>query len=108
MNSACVYSQTMSKVGPYICWDEVVNAATGDEDLDNILDILDFPIESLEGEEFVGDWDVSNSDYLGPIPSDVLIHPPTIACSKADTGPRNLMPTPVCIIYVIFLLLNIM
>ncbi|KAI3461424.1 hypothetical protein Pfo_018087 [Paulownia fortunei] len=85
-----VYVLNMGKVEPYSCWDGVVNGTAGDEELENILSILDFPLESLEGDEFVGDWDASKSQYLGPIPSDVLIRPPTI-----DTGPPVLLPRPV-------------
>ncbi|KAL2557465.1 GATA transcription factor 11 [Forsythia ovata] len=55
-------------------WDKIVNGVAHDEDFENILSILDFPMESLEEDGFDGDWDAS----LGPIPSDALIGlPPT-------------------------------
>ncbi|KAK4441184.1 GATA transcription factor 11 [Sesamum alatum] len=82
----------MGEVEPYSCWDGVVDGATGDEEFDNILSILDFPMDSLEGDGFVGDWDATKSQYLGPIPSDVLMGPPTTARGKINTAPPVLLP----------------
>ncbi|KAL6575825.1 hypothetical protein OROHE_000806 [Orobanche hederae] len=79
-----------NKVEPYNCWDGVGNGGAGDDEFENILSILDFPMESLEGDGFVGEWDPSNSQYLGPIPSDVIIGPPSIV-----TGPTISPPTPI-------------
>ncbi|KAK4408497.1 GATA transcription factor 11 [Sesamum angolense] len=84
----------MGEIEPYNCWDGVVDGAAGDEEFDNILSILDFPMDSLEGDGFVGDWDVTKSQYLGPIPSDVLMGPPATALSKIDTAPPVLVPVP--------------
>ncbi|KAL3629551.1 hypothetical protein CASFOL_026773 [Castilleja foliolosa] len=75
----------MGKVKPYNCSDDVINR---DDEFDNILSILDFPMESLEvGDDdgSIGDWDPTKSQYLGPIPSDELF----------DTGPSVLQPKPV-------------
>lgn len=76
----------MAKVDPYGCWDGAIDAVAGDEELENmlgsILDFPDFPMESLEGDGFAADWDASKSQYLGPIPMDVLMGPP-----KIETGP---------------------
>ncbi|KAL6577389.1 hypothetical protein OROMI_011665 [Orobanche minor] len=80
----------MGKVEPYNFWDGVGNGGARDDEFENILNILDFPMESLEGDGFVGDWDPSNSQYLGPIPSDVIIGPPAIV-----TGPTISPPTPI-------------
>lgn len=76
-------------------WDRVVNSATGDEELDSILSILD--LESLETDALAGDWDVSKSDYLGPIPSDdVLMEPP--AATKTDTRLPVALPLPINVV----------
>lgn len=78
-------------------WDGIGNGATGDEDLDNILSILDFPMESLEADGLAGDWDASKSQYLGPIPSDdVLMGPPVVSVSNGKPEPKHpiLFPMP--------------
>ncbi|XP_041995494.1 GATA transcription factor 11-like isoform X1 [Salvia splendens] len=85
-------SQNMAKVDPHGCWDGAID---GDDELDNmlgsILDFPDFPMEGLEG----ADWDASKSQYLGPIPMDVLLGQPTVAQTKVDTGPPVFMqPIP--------------
>ncbi|KAI3450574.1 hypothetical protein Pfo_007239 [Paulownia fortunei] len=85
----------MSMVEPGNCWDAVANGIAGDEEFDNILSILDFPMECLEEDGFVADWDISKSQCLGPIPSHSLMGPPTIPNSKIDTGPPYLLPGPV-------------
>ncbi|KAL0436424.1 UNVERIFIED_CONTAM: GATA transcription factor 11 [Sesamum radiatum] len=85
----------MGMVEPGNCWDAVANGVAGDEEFENILSILDFPMESLDGDGFVEDWDISKSQCLGPIPSNVLFSPPMIPNGKIDTGPPNLLPGPV-------------
>ncbi|KAL3829196.1 hypothetical protein ACJIZ3_017998 [Penstemon smallii] len=74
----------MDTVKPGICW----NGVTGDEEFETILNILDFPMESLEGDGFVGDWDASN---LGPIPLDVLMGPPEMPHGKNN----QFVPQPI-------------
>ncbi|PIN15057.1 hypothetical protein CDL12_12320 [Handroanthus impetiginosus] len=85
----------MTMVEPGNCWDAVANGIAGDEEFENILSILDFPMETLEGDGFVGDWDISKSQCLGPIPSNVLMGLPTIPNSKINTGPSSLLSEPV-------------
>ncbi|XP_057781809.1 GATA transcription factor 11-like [Salvia miltiorrhiza] len=89
----------MAKVDPYGCWDGAID---GDEELENmlgsILDFPDFPMEGLEAEGFSGDWDASKSQYLGPIPMDVLMGPPAVAQTKVETGPQVFMQRPVALI----------
>ncbi|KAL3618561.1 hypothetical protein CASFOL_037643 [Castilleja foliolosa] len=78
----------MSVVEPGNCWDAIPNGIHGDEEFDNILNILDFPMENLDHDGFVADWDITKSHCLGPIPSSVLMGPPTIPDVKVDTvGP---------------------
>lgn len=51
----------------------------GDGISDDILNILDFPMESLEGESWHGeDWD-ANFQCLGPIPLDLLHNPSVLS-----------------------------
>ncbi|KAK4408957.1 GATA transcription factor 11 [Sesamum angolense] len=85
----------MGMVEPGNCWDAVASGVAGDEEFESILSILDFPMESLDGDGFVEDWDISKSQCLGPIPSNVLFGPPMIPNGKIDTGPPNLLPGPV-------------
>ncbi|KAL6566771.1 hypothetical protein OROMI_015175 [Orobanche minor] len=80
----------MSMVKPGNCWDTIPNGIPEDEEFDNILNILDFPMESLEDDGLVADWDISKSNCLGPIPSNVLMGPPTVCDSKSDMGPSHL------------------
>ncbi|KAK6163335.1 hypothetical protein DH2020_000199 [Rehmannia glutinosa] len=82
----------MSMVKPGNCWEAVANGIAGDEEFDNILNILDFPMESLEDDGFVADWDISKSHCLGPIPSNVLIGPPVIPNRKVNIGPPRVGP----------------
>ncbi|KAL0460708.1 UNVERIFIED_CONTAM: GATA transcription factor 11 [Sesamum latifolium] len=49
---------------------------------------------TVGGDGFVGDWDATKSQYLGPIPSDVLMGPPATVRSKIDTAPPVLLPVP--------------
>ncbi|XP_031110639.1 GATA transcription factor 11-like isoform X2 [Ipomoea triloba] len=65
----------MSMVEPGY-WDGIATGANGDN-FHDLLSILDFPMESLEGDGFDDDWDASNLQCLGPIPSDALmgLHP---------------------------------
>ncbi|KAG8371316.1 hypothetical protein BUALT_Bualt13G0075000 [Buddleja alternifolia] len=81
-----MYVLNMGKVEPSCYWDDVASGATGDEKFDDILGILDFPLESLEDDEFVEEWDASKSSSLGPIPSDVLMGLPAVP--KIDSCPR--------------------
>ncbi|KAL6506394.1 hypothetical protein OROGR_024575 [Orobanche gracilis] len=80
----------MSMVKSGNCWDTIPNGIPEDEEFDDILNILDFPMESLEDDGLVADWDISKSNCLGPIPSNVIMGPPTVRDSKFDTGPSHL------------------
>ncbi|XP_019199325.1 PREDICTED: GATA transcription factor 11-like isoform X2 [Ipomoea nil] len=54
-------------------WDGIATGANGGYDnFHDLLSILDFPMESLEGDGFNDDWD-ANLQCLGPIPSDALM-----------------------------------
>lgn len=86
-----VNSHNMAKVDPYGCWDGAIDAVAPDEDLNNalgsILDFPDFPMESLEDDVFVGDWDASKSQYLfGPIPMDIPPMDVLMGPLKIETG----------------------
>ncbi|CAA0812006.1 GATA transcription factor 11 [Striga hermonthica] len=72
-------------VEPGNCWDAIPNGVPEEEEFDNILNILDFPLESLEDDGFVADWDISKSHCLGPIPSSELIGPPSTSNTKVDS-----------------------
>ncbi|KAL6510922.1 hypothetical protein OROGR_022046 [Orobanche gracilis] len=80
----------MSVVKPGNCWDTIPNGIPEDGEFDNILNILDFPMESLEDDGSVADWDISKLNCFGPIPTNVLMGPPTVCDSKSDTGPSHL------------------
>ncbi|KAF5770183.1 putative transcription factor C2C2-GATA family [Helianthus annuus] len=54
-----------------------------DEDFSDILNMLDFPMESLEGDGFAEDW----ASRLGPIPSEVFRE--AILPSGSQTGGAN-------------------
>lgn len=103
VDSVCEYSRNMAKVDPYGCWNGAVgDGVAGDEELENILgsilDFPDFPMESLEGDGLVGDWDASKSQYLGPIPMDVLMGTPSMPETKIDMGPPVFMHRPVSLV----------
>ncbi|KAL3653025.1 hypothetical protein CASFOL_002706 [Castilleja foliolosa] len=74
----------MSVVEPGNCWDAIPDDITGDEEFDNIniLDILDFPMESLGDNGFVADWDITKPHCLGP-----LMGPPMMPDVKVETIP---------------------
>ncbi|KAL8516009.1 hypothetical protein ACS0TY_014617 [Phlomoides rotata] len=77
----------MAKVDPYNSWD-----INGDQDsFDSLLSLFDFPMESLEGDGLVGggDWDVNNSQYLGPIPGAIPSYDPIapLMISQTKTEP---------------------
>ncbi|KAG8387665.1 hypothetical protein BUALT_Bualt02G0045000 [Buddleja alternifolia] len=81
-----VYSN-VNMVEPGNSWDGVADSVVEDEEFDNILNLLDFPMESLDGDGYVDDWDSSKSQFLGPIPSNVLMGPPSLPCGKISTQP---------------------
>ncbi|KAG9131773.1 hypothetical protein Leryth_009512 [Lithospermum erythrorhizon] len=56
---------------------------------DKILDILDFPLESLEGDD--KDWDAINSQDLGPIPPDAFMgfYQSNIENESVNKGPSR-------------------
>ncbi|KAL3518391.1 hypothetical protein ACH5RR_020980 [Cinchona calisaya] len=57
-------------------WDCFVKGVPGGEDdFSDLLGILDFPMESLEGDD---EWDASKSQSLGPIPSEALMGLPPV------------------------------
>lgn len=74
----------MSMVEPGY-WDGFVKGVPGGEDdFSNLLGILDFPMESLEGDdELAGDWDASKSQSLGPIPSEAFMGLPPVPQGNA-------------------------
>ncbi|GAA0173036.1 zinc finger transcription factor [Lithospermum erythrorhizon] len=60
----------------------------------NILDILDFPLESFKLDDTSTDWDASNSQDLGPIPLDAFMgfyqsHVDNESMNKPPCGTRN-------------------
>lgn len=73
------------------CRDPLVDGIIGGYEFEDILDILDFPMESIEETEtgFGANWD---PQFLGPIPSSVLTEPPKV---KIDTGPPYMLSGPV-------------
>lgn len=73
----------------------------GEDDFSHLLNILDFPMESLEGDdELSGDWDASKLQSLGPIPSDALMGLPPVCQSNVGNiflyaAPKpNAVPKP--------------
>lgn len=50
----------MNMIEPNSCWDGIVNGAMPDEEFENIFSLVDFPMENLERDGLVGDWDVSH------------------------------------------------
>nr|GLL33907.1 GATA transcription factor 11-like [Ipomoea trifida] len=52
----------------------------------DLLNILDFPEESLEGDDSVGDWDASMLQCLGPVPSDALMGLSPVHQANVDDG----------------------
>lgn len=80
-----IYSEKTSMV-------EFGKSLDPDEEYDVLLNILDFPIECVEGDEVAADWDISNAQFLGPIPSSVLMGPP-MAPNEEFNAP-NLFPQP--------------
>lgn len=60
-----------------------------DEELDlNLFHFWDFPLEDVRADGFVGDWDNSSLERLGPTTMDTLM-PPTIQRPKVDTFPMD-------------------
>lgn len=103
MDCVCEYDQIMVKVDPYGGWNGAIDdGVSGDEELENILgsilDFPDFPMESIEGDGLAGEWDSSKSQYLGPIPMDVLMGAPTMAETKMDVGPPVFVRRPVSLV----------
>ncbi|CAA0813551.1 GATA transcription factor 11 [Striga hermonthica] len=74
----------MDEVEPYDCWEVVVNGCLEDKDLDNILSILDSPVEGFEWDGLSGEWEASKSNCLGPVQPNVL----------TDSGQLVLPPLP--------------
>ncbi|CAA0834050.1 GATA transcription factor 11 [Striga hermonthica] len=83
----------MSVVEAGNCWDAISNCVLGDEEFDNILNILDFPLESLEEDGFVADWDIGKSECLGPLRPDEVSGPPAVADTNVNSGPPPHLPT---------------
>ncbi|CAI9105056.1 OLC1v1003902C2 [Oldenlandia corymbosa var. corymbosa] len=62
------------EVEPGCCEGIAKGVNIGDDEYQNLIGILDFPMESLEGDDDLGgDWDASKSQSLGPIPTDALM-----------------------------------
>ncbi|GAA0138597.1 zinc finger transcription factor [Lithospermum erythrorhizon] len=75
----------MSMVELNNCWDSIVNGVDSEE-FANILSILDFPMESLEGDGIDGDLDPSDFQSMGSILLDSLKGVPPASQSKVDGG----------------------
>ncbi|CAI9770815.1 unnamed protein product [Fraxinus pennsylvanica] len=90
-----VYVLNMNMVEPKSCWDGIVNGAAADEEFESILSLLDFPMESLEGDGLVGEWDVSKAQFLGPIPTDTLMELPPNPRGKSGTVLPHPLPKSV-------------
>ncbi|GER33534.1 GATA transcription factor [Striga asiatica] len=84
-DSMALQFRNKNMVEPGNGWDAIPNGVPENEEFDSILNILDFPLESLEDDGFVADWDISKSQCLGPIPSNELIGPPTASNTKVDS-----------------------
>lgn len=54
----------------------------------NLFHFWDFPLEDVRADDFVGDWDDSSLERLGPMTLDALM-PPTIQRPKVDTFPMD-------------------
>ncbi|XP_073274199.1 GATA transcription factor 11-like isoform X2 [Primulina huaijiensis] len=54
----------------------------------NLSHFWDFPLEDVRADEFVGDWDDSSLERLGPMTLDAMM-PPTIQRPKVDTLPMD-------------------
>lgn len=74
---------------------EFGNNLDPDEEFDVLHSILDFPMECLEEDEDAEDWDISNPECLGPIPSNVLMGLPMMSDEKFNFQRPNLFPRPV-------------
>lgn len=60
-----------------------------DEEFDlNLFHFWDFPLEDVRADDFVGEWDDSGLEPLGPMTLDALM-PPTIQRPKVDTFPMD-------------------
>ncbi|KAL8496630.1 hypothetical protein ACS0TY_020355 [Phlomoides rotata] len=57
---------------------------------DDLQSLLDFPMDSLEGDELADDWDISDLQCLGPIPSNVIMGPLSVRNDNIDTWPPGL------------------
>lgn len=60
-----------------------------DDDFDDILNFLDFPMESLEEDGVGVVWDASESKSLGPIPTDALMGFPPMPQGNIRNGRVN-------------------
>ncbi|CAN4119322.1 unnamed protein product [Withania somnifera] len=60
-----------------------------DDDFDDILNFLDFPMESLEEDGVGVEWDASESNFLGPIPTDALMGFPPMPQGNMHNGRVN-------------------
>ncbi|CAI9776459.1 unnamed protein product [Fraxinus pennsylvanica] len=90
-----VYVLNMNMVEHNSCWDGIDNGAMPDEEFESIFSLLDFPMESLEGDGLVGEWDMSKSQCLGPIPTDTLMELPPNPQGKIGTVLPHSLPKSV-------------
>ncbi|CAN4120296.1 unnamed protein product [Withania somnifera] len=60
-----------------------------DDDFDDILNFLDFPLENLEEDGQGVEWDASESQFLGPIPTDALMDFPPMPHGNIHNGRVN-------------------
>ncbi|XP_019166505.1 PREDICTED: GATA transcription factor 11-like [Ipomoea nil] len=70
--------------------DGIANGVNGCDIFPDLLNILDFPEESLEGDDSVGDWDASMLQCLGPVPSDALMGLSPVHQANVDDGPLRM------------------
>lgn len=76
----------MTMVGHCGYLDGIPTGPVVDEDFDDILNFLDFPLESLEEDGQGVEWDASESKFLGPIPMDALMAFPPVPQGNIGNG----------------------
>lgn len=57
-----------------------------DDDFEELLNFLDFPLESLEEDGLGVEWDASESKFLGPIPTDAVMAFPSMPQGNIGNG----------------------
>ncbi|PHT69280.1 hypothetical protein T459_28767 [Capsicum annuum] len=78
---------TMVEHGGYM--DGSPNDPIVDDDFEDILNFLDFPMENLEEDGVGVEWDSSESKFLGPIPTEALMSFPPMPQGNVRSGRVN-------------------